>query len=1045
MRSEVGYILVEECVVLVTDASPGCPPVSTSSSVVWHDIDIQSSKHSQHNNNADDNIAKKEDECSYNNLVLTPACSKSMNTTNGTYGNDNIKENAIEEDDDKITCPSSWSLTFDVKPFDGLMSQIIQNTASNSSGVRRRSDASLIVGLAMAINQCYATTMESDDRHHKNKSSDIHFMDLRTESVHILFHSIIEEEEECIVNNETDYYKPTNQSQQFIKVKASLLLTFSLPTTPTNSHPYACQDDVDSKTEISSIMISQQRMRNGCKKIDSVLPCHKLLASIVRCDWDHLDQRMNEMKRSVLERRIERMETMLTSNADTLNDVGGKAEPTSKLRNMSFFPDFLDVEQLYDRISGASRYLGDSINDGRRHGYNISSSRTIVLADIPDDIIATYIAPFLRARSLYSLRVTNRKFYRALRSVVPGLKLQLFHHQIQSLEWMEIRERQCVTEKDFIHCGRRRSCCCHNDGEVACGGDYHRAITGGATVLLRPRHVDYSCDVLLRFDSESGVLLSLDETKKHTRCAQGGLLCDDPGLGKTITSLSLILRSFGLCTDTQMVVDAAMDDTELFNAYWKSSFLSAHDRRTSVLQLITRLVKSDKCSTWFVPLIDPILDGCPDYYDVISTPISLNAIRMKYKTDCLDFNEFERDIELCFANAMCYNPPDHIVHKAAERLSKKFKELSADFKATSISNASKSTYRLAKDPSTISLFNHFEAKKNAQLLKSFSPSSATLLVVPSPLIHHWKEQMIRHIDFAYISKQDLQSSPFIYYHTSKRNLFSTITQVSFSLSNVIDPIIFIDDGSKELPHPSVLARFRIVLTTYTRFTSEWKNGNVEMEIRASKKNSGDDGGNYWGDDVPEASSLLKVSWLRVIVDEGHVLGKSANNLFQFASWLPAERLWAMTGTPTPQISTQNGLKNLFHMSNFLKHDFFNQRLGGENDWNSLISSGWRMGHMSSFFRLKHLVSYLMVRHTKADLVEIPPPEYSQANIVLSQAETATYNTLVSGIRSNIITTSMKGKTSGWQDSLLNPRQSKYASEALRNLRVACCGGCKIVS
>jgi hypothetical protein len=87
----------------------------------------------------------------------------------------------------------------------------------------------------------------------------------------------------------------------------------------------------------------------------------------------------------------------------------------------------------------------------------------------------------------------------------------------------------------------------------------------------------------------------------------------------------------------------------------------------------------------------------------------------------------------------------------------------------------------------------------------------------------------------------------------------------------------------------------------------------------------------------------------------------------------------------------------------------------------------------------------MVRHTKADLVEIPPPEYSMANIELSQAEIATYNTLVSGIRSNIITTSMKGKTSGWQDSLLNPRQSKYASEALRNLRVACCGGATIVS
>jgi hypothetical protein len=87
----------------------------------------------------------------------------------------------------------------------------------------------------------------------------------------------------------------------------------------------------------------------------------------------------------------------------------------------------------------------------------------------------------------------------------------------------------------------------------------------------------------------------------------------------------------------------------------------------------------------------------------------------------------------------------------------------------------------------------------------------------------------------------------------------------------------------------------------------------------------------------------------------------------------------------------------------------------------------------------------MVRHTKADLVEIPPPVYSYIDLDLSQSETATYNTIVSAIRMNIITTSMSGKTSGWQDSLLNPRQSRYALEALTNLRVACCGGAQIVS
>jgi hypothetical protein len=97
----------------------------------------------------------------------------------------------------------------------------------------------------------------------------------------------------------------------------------------------------------------------------------------------------------------------------------------------------------------------------------------------------------------------------------------------------------------------------------------------------------------------------------------------------------------------------------------------------------------------------------------------------------------------------------------------------------------------------------------------------------------------------------------------------------------------------------------------------------------------------------------------------------------------------MTGTPTQQIATQNGLKNLYYLTNFLKHDFFNRQLGREKSWSDLISSGWQSGCIASFFRLKHLLSYLMVRHTKADLVEIPQPMYTAAQIKLSQSETTT--------------------------------------------------------
>jgi hypothetical protein len=263
---------------------------------------------------------------------------------------------------------------------------------------------------------------------------------------------------------------------------------------------------------------------------------------------------------------------------------------------------------------------------------------------------------------------------------------------------------------------------------------------------------------------------------------------------------------------------------------------------------------------WFVSPINPVFDDVPDYLDVISTPISLQDIRNKYKNDCKDFKAFEADVELCFSNGMTYNPPHHDVYKAAERLSKNFSELTNEVKRQNIENATKSISRMAKDPNARSLVNSFEAKKRAEFEESLLPSSSTLLVVPNPLIHHWKEQLLLHIDFGYISKNGSQS-PLIYYHTSKRNIINSNKDISFDLRNITDPVIFIDDGSKELPPPSVLARFRVILTSYNRFTAEWKHGNVEQEIRASKKGSGG-GCNYWGDDAPEASSLLKVSWLR---------------------------------------------------------------------------------------------------------------------------------------------------------------------------------------
>lgn len=268
------------------------------------------------------------------------------------------------------------------------------------------------------------------------------------------------------------------------------------------------------------------------------------------------------------------------------------------------------------------------------------------------------------------------------------------------------------------------------------------------------------------------------------------------------------------------------------------------------------------------------------------------------------------------------------------------------------------------------------------------------------------------------------------------------------------PLVFVDrTATKKLPPPKFLAMFKIILTTNNRFSNEWKNGSFEDEIRRSDKREnrrGEENGRIsnFREDLAtsdEACSLLKVNWLRMIVDEGHSMGRGRDNSsISFASWINAERRWAMTGTPTPQTSSQSGLMNVLNLMQYLQHDFFTRRHGGDVTWSKLIVKNWNIGNVSSFFRLRSLLSMLMIRHVKSDIAELPLPIFSTNTLSMGFEEVSTYNTLVCAVQSNLIITSMKGKTSGAQDSLLHKSQSKHAREALGNLRLVCAGGTQVL-
>lgn len=299
-----------------------------------------------------------------------------------------------------------------------------------------------------------------------------------------------------------------------------------------------------------------------------------------------------------------------------------------------------------------------------------------------------------------------------------------------------------------------------------------------------------------------------------------------------------------------------------------------------------------------------------------------------------------------------------------------------------------------------------------------------------------------HVDWTYISSK----IPLIYhYDGNKQEGVLDLCQIQ----KTHFPCVFIDKAvNKPLPPADFLAVFQIVLTTTQRLTNEWKHGSFEDELqqdKGSKKYSA-----YFyevgGDDSRSACSLLKVHWFRLIVDEGHSMGRgSSNSAILFASWISAQRRWAMTGTPTPQTASSSGLTNLKGLMRFLQHDFFSPRLDGDAVWQGSIVRAWNSGSLAAFFRLHSLMSLLMVRHTKLDIDELPPPQFRTTMLTMSADEIASYNVLVSIIKSNLLITSMEGLTSGRQDSLLFPSQSRSAREAFTNVRLVCSGRCGLYS
>ncbi|KAF5742450.1 hypothetical protein HS088_TW09G00498 [Tripterygium wilfordii] len=250
-------------------------------------------------------------------------------------------------------------------------------------------------------------------------------------------------------------------------------------------------------------------------------------------------------------------------------------------------------------------------------------------------------------------------------------------------------------------------------------------------------------------------------------------------------------------------------------------------------------------------------------------------------------------------------------------------------------------------------------------------SRATLIVVPSNLVDHWKTQIQRHV------RPD---------------------QLRLCVWT---------DHKKPSAH-SLAWNYDIVITTFSRLSAEWG--------------------------AHKQSPLMQVHWHRVMLDEGHTLGSSLNltNKLQMAISLTASNRWLLTGTPTPSMPNSQ----LSHLQPLLK--FLHDEVYGDDQksWEAGILKPFESEREEGRSRLLQLLHRCMISARKTDLQTIPPCIKKVTFLNFTEEHARSYNELVETVRRNIL-------MADWNDpshveSLLNPKQWKFRSATIRNVRKSCC-------
>ncbi|KAK9843797.1 hypothetical protein WJX81_006788 [Elliptochloris bilobata] len=607
------------------------------------------------------------------------------------------------------------------------------------------------------------------------------------------------------------------------------------------------------------------------------------------------------------------------------------------------------------------------------------------MAELPAEVLEGVVA-HLSACDAARLGATCRGFRALAAEATPGLRLSLYPHQRAAVRWMLAREAAAPPAPH--PCWRRL--------RTRDGLQVHLNAATGEVAREAPALVP-------------GV--------------RGGFLCDEPGLGKTVTGLALMLKSHGRLPAAPRG-PAKSDGSE---GERSAGGGGGEEART--------WVACDLCNKWRVlPAGNPVPEGDKWFCAMHPEPAQRSCtapraapIQQRF-AQCDGF--FRCDLSLPagpapalgprdpaavahFRRALARHPAMAARHSAARLLARQPPEAllrGITLPRNSGLHAADAAFlkEVGLEPEAQPGGKRERAGAGARMRRWRQPwhldelrldvaalrkalaagaeeeeqqmflSPATLLVVPGTLIPHWRAQ--------------------IEMHTRPGALRLAI----------------VSEAAEALPAAELAWRHDVVLTTFSHLSAVWSaRGGAGLGRR-------------------HGSPLMQVHWLRIILDEGHMLGASLTltNKLQMAVALRAERRWVMTGTPTPS----GGGERVAHLQPLLAF-LYHQPYGEKKAWEVAVQKPFEARRPEGRDRLVALLRTVMIRAAKADLITLPRLEYKVTRLDFLPEHAESYNELVEVVERNLLLADWRDEHH--EESMLHVKNTLWGAQMLQNLRWSC--------